>query len=68
MKFDYTHGKEAKYMVSAYCWSGSDQYYVESMTQAKKLFESLKQSNEGRDAVVSIYDLKKDIRKAFARV
>jgi len=68
MKFDYTHGNEAKYMVSAHRWNVSDQYYVDSMKKAKELFEDIKQTNKGDDVSVSIYDLKKDVRKAFARV
>ena len=58
MKFDYTKGQEAKYMVSTYRWNGEDKYYVHSMETAEKLFEELKRDfNEG---IISIYDLEKD--------
>lgn len=72
MKFDYTHGNEAKYMVSRYGWATQDQYYVDSMATAKKLFEALKGRNEWKSTSsewksISIYDLKKDVRKAFVR-
>ena len=66
MKFDYTHGKPAKYMVSRYGWNTSDQYYANSMEQAKAIFTQLKETvNEG---AISIYDLKTDTRKAFVRL
>lgn len=68
MKFDCTHGNEAKYIVSRYGWASHDQYYVDSMATAKTLFEELKVMCEGKDECISIYDLKKDIRKAFTRV
>ena len=66
MKFNYTHGNEAKYMVSVYGWNISDYYYCHEYKQAKELFNKLKELV--KDASISIYDIKKDIRKEFAKV
>ena len=66
MKFDYTKGQEARYMVSIYRWNVDDHYYLHNYRDAKKLFDEIKQKEE--DASVSLWDLKKDIRKEYARV
>jgi hypothetical protein len=67
MKFDYTHGNSAKYMVSIHRWNGSDQYYCESFKQAKDLFNQVTEKGLENETSVSIWDMKKDIRKEFAR-
>ena len=68
MKFDFTHGKSAKYLVSVHRWDISDQYYVHSMKDAKEIFENLKVKNQPSDTTISIYDLIRDIRKDYVRV
>lgn len=66
MKFDYTKGKEARYIVSLHSWNISDHYYTHTFKDAVKLFDRLKgRLQEGMS--VSVYDLKKDLRKAFAK-
>lgn len=67
MKFDYTKGEKAKYMVGVYRELVDDQYYVHSMAEAKKLFNNLAMK-ESKGTAVSIYDLAKDIRKAYIKL
>lgn len=67
MKFNFTNGKTAKYMVSVYKWNQQDCYYYHFFKDAMKKFESLKSLPFEKDTVVSIYDVKNDIRKAFVR-
>ena len=67
MKFDYTKGKSAKYMVSLYGWNVQDRYYFHYMKEAKDTFEQIKANHLKAGLIASIYDLKTDERKAFAR-
>ena len=67
MKIDYTKGKEPKYLVSIYGWDIEDSYYFHYYEDAKQLFESIRK-HEHEGAAVSLYDLKKDVRRAFARL
>lgn len=67
MIFDRTNGKEAKYMVTLYGWNVNDGYYFHYMKDAKETFEKLKSEYLAEGLVVSIYDLKEDKRKAFAK-
>jgi hypothetical protein len=59
MKFDYTHGKEAKYIVSLYSWNVSDHYYMSDLDVAEKVYEKIVKNCKKGD-LVSIYDIKKD--------
>lgn len=66
MKFDYTKGQEARYMVSIHRWNADDHYYLHNYRDAKKLFDEIKQKE--KDASVNLWDMKKDIRKDYVRV
>lgn len=67
MRFDYAKGQPAKYIVNVYRWNSSDQYYVHYYREAKHLLESLKKQ-EAEGTTISVYDLKNDIRKDYARI
>lgn len=67
MKFDRTHGKEAMYMVSIYAFNVQDQYYFHYFKDAKKFFDEMLQVPQGKGVVISIWDIKNDIRKAFKK-
>ena len=67
MRFDYTKGQVAKYMVSIHRESGDDFYYFHYFKGAKELFDSAK-TREAEGTSLSLYDMKKDIRKEYARV
>lgn len=67
MKFDYTKGEKAKYMVGVYRETVNDHYYVHSMAEAKKLFSNLAMK-ERKGVRISIYDMVKDVRKAFIQL
>ena len=66
MKFDYTKGQTARYMVSVYRELVSDQYYFHYYADAKKLFDDIVKKEKG--AIISIYDMIYDIRKNFIKV
>ena len=67
MKFNYTHGNKAKYMVNLYGWDVEDHYYCDTYKAAKKLFDSIRERDHEEGTVLSITDLTKDIRKEFVR-
>ena len=67
MKFDYTNGKTAKYGVTVYSWNVNDINYFHYLKDAKAFFEKLKNKEYEPDTIISIYDLKKDIRKSYMR-
>lgn len=67
MRFDYTKGEEAKYVVSLYNWNINDHLYYHTYKEAKEHFNKLKNGFFPEGTVVSIYDLKKDVRKAFKK-
>lgn len=66
MKFDYTHGKEAKYMVSIHGWNFDDHYYFGEAAAAKKMFKEIAERKE-KGITASLWDMKRDIRKDFIR-
>lgn len=70
MKFDFTKGQPAKYMVSVYDPAGChDQLYYHYFKEAKAELCRLKESGfYEKGTIISIYDLQKDIRKEFIRV
>lgn len=65
MKFDYTHGKTAKYMVSVHGWNVSDQYYYADYRSAKEMFRRIV-GRQQNGISVSLWDMVKDFRKEFA--
>lgn len=68
MRFDYTHGEKARYMVSIYAWNVNDHYYFHSFKDASQFFEKAKKDYEGRDYFIGLNDLRRDIRKDWAKV
>ena len=67
MRFDRTNGKEARYMVTLYGWNIEDHYYCDSYKIAKKIFDEISHKYHEKGVALSIYDMKKDIRKAFIK-
>lgn len=67
MKFDFTHDKPANYVVSIYGWNNGDQLYYHYYKEAKQKFEEIKNKGLKMGTSLSIWDLKKDIRKAFIK-
>ena len=67
MRFDYTKGKEPRYMVSSHRELTDDHCYFHYYKEAAEMFEKLKTS-ETHGTSISLYDLKLDVRKAYARV
>ena len=67
MRFDRTSGKEARYMVTLYGWNVEDHYYCDSYKAAKKIFDGISHKDHEKGVALSIYDMKKDIRKAFIK-
>lgn len=67
MRFDYTKGQYAKYMVSIYREIGEDFYYFHSFKEAKEFFGRIKES-EGKGTTISLWDIKNDIRKDYERI
>lgn len=65
MKFDHTQGKEARYIVSIYAWNVNDMYYYHTFKDAKALYNRIKEEGLERGTILSISDMKKDIRKGF---
>lgn len=66
MVFDCTKGKEPVYLVMIHYWWGSDKNYFHYYKEAKEFFEKICPENHG-GCSVSLYDLRKDIRKAFKK-
>ena len=62
MRFDYTHGERAKYVVSVSDWNCGDLYYTSNIDSAMKLFRSI--TKERTTGMVSVYDLDFDGRMA----
>lgn len=67
MRFDYTKGKDARYMVSIYGETIEDKYYYHYHKEAKAMFEQMKKHGFEKGTALSIYDIKQDIRKAFIK-
>jgi hypothetical protein len=64
MNFDFTHGEEARYMVGIYSETAYDRCFFHLYRKAKEFFDK-HEAKTGES--VSIYDLKKDVRKAFKK-
>lgn len=67
MRYDYTKGKEARYILSVNRWNGSDYLYFHEYSEAKRAFEKHKLIVEEYGTSLNIYDLKKDVRKCHYR-
>lgn len=68
MRFDYTKGKKARYVVSLYGWNIEDHYYFNNYKEAGEMYKQLLKKHKDEVATcLGIYDLDKDIRKAFAK-
>ena len=70
MKFDFTEGKSAIYMVSIYDHVGChDQLYYHYYRDAEAKLKELSESGFYESGtVMSLYDIKKDVRKRFIRI
>ena len=67
MRFDYTHGKEPRYMVSVHREMTSDHMYHHYYQNALEMYEQAK-LKEDKGTAISIYDLKNDVRKEFVKL
>lgn len=67
MRFDYTHGNKAKYMVSLYGFNVEDHYYCDTYKGAKAVYDGLLGASHAKGTVLSLSDLTKDVRKEFKR-
>ena len=67
MRFDYTQGRPAKYLVSVYAFNVHDLYFYADYKAAKAGFNELGKTPHDRGTVLSLYDLKNDVRKEFTR-
>lgn len=70
MRFYFTNGKTAVYMVSIYTPDGyNDHLYYHYYKEAFEKFQKLKDSGHyERGTSFSIYDMKKDIRKEYVKI
>jgi len=70
MKFNFTKGKSANYIVSIYEPDGChDQLYYHYHREAKDKLNELKGSGcYEKGTIISLYDIHKDIRKEFVRI
>ena len=66
MRFNYTKGQYANYMVSIHREIGEDFYYFHYFKEAKQFFDRQKES-EGKGTSISLWDMKNDIRKDFKK-
>lgn len=67
MRFDRTNGKEARYMVNIYEGNVDDHYYYHYFRDADKMFNGLLRIPKKKGTSISLYDMKKDVRKAFQK-
>ena len=72
MKFYHTEG-EPKYMVGLYYWNGNDQHYFDTYGDALAYFRKVERdyadAGKPHEAVsMSLYDIKKDVRKMYCRI
>ena len=65
MKFDYTHGKKAKYMVSFHTELIGDQYYFSDFHNANEMFKRMANEEREKGTAVSLYDMATDTRKKY---
>ena len=68
MKFYHTLGKEPKYMVQVYTEIWDDQYYFVEYRKAMDKFKELKGCAWGEGTSISLYDMRKDIRKEYEKI
>lgn len=70
MRFYYTEGKEARYLVGSYNFTPSfDLYYTHYLKDAQRIFNDIKgyalTEGKGKSISVKIQDIKKGIVKAY---
>ena len=68
MRFDFTKGKEPRYLVQVYAEWGNDQFYYYYFKEAMEKFRKLKEKEWGIGTIITVYDMVKDIRKEYVRV
>ena len=67
MRFDYTKGQPAKYLVSIYRETSEDFYYFHYFKAAKEFFEAAR-AKEASGTSISLWDMATDVKKSFVRV
>lgn len=64
MRFDYTEGKVANYLVSAHYETVSDYYYFHYLKAANEVFERIVNNHNPKERIIiALDDLVKDKRK-----
>lgn len=64
MRFDFTHGKPAKYMVSLYGWNVEDHIYFSEWEAARDCFER-KKGNITAGQSLSLVDMANDFQMQY---
>ena len=67
MRFDYSKGKEARYLVAIHYETTDDYYFFHYYADAKLLFKNCKENNGAKIRTLVLSDLKLDVRKDFFR-
>lgn len=67
MIIDRTEGETAKYMVAIYRWNADDRYIYNNYKDANDMFNRIVTTGKDEGTSVSLYDMAKDIRKAYHR-
>ena len=67
MKFDFTKGKSPKYMVSIYGELIEDKIIYHYYRDAMSKFASIVAQGQPQGVAVSVYDMTKDVRKAYKK-
>lgn len=68
MKFNYTKGRDPKYMVSLHRHDVDDFYYFHYFKEAKELFKKLRDGKQPKDTVINLWDVVHDVRKDYVRL
>lgn len=71
MRFDYTKGAEARYMVSLHEELTYDCYYFGNYQSAKRFYDGAvaeARSAKRENLSISLTDIIKDVRKAFTKL
>lgn len=67
MKFDFTHGKKARYMVGVHRWNADDHIYFHYYKDAKNKFDELRNRSLAEGTSINLYDMDNDVRKMYYR-
>lgn len=67
MRFDFTKGKTATYIVSTHHGLVDDHAYFHYYKDAKQHFDKVAEQPHAKGTTMSLYDCVKDIRKEFKK-